>query len=77
MLAVSQSLGTVVVDIDCEKIIRSTGAISAAQHLRIIGEIPSGPGDLLGSSSLSYEPPARIFEVNEIGNKEFSWSGLI
>ena len=52
-LAVSQSLGTVPVNIDCEKIICSIGAISAAQYLRIIGEIPSGPEDLLESSSLS------------------------
>ena len=22
-------------------------------------------------------PPACIFEVNEMGNKEFSWNGLI
>ena len=23
------------------------------------------------------EPPARIFEIDKVGNKEFSWSGLI
>ena len=66
-LAVSQSLGTVAVDIDCEKIICSTGAISAEQHLRIIGEIPSGPGDLLGSSSLSnLEIPSTEKEISGI-----------
>jgi len=52
-LAVSQSLGTVPIDMDCEKIICSIGVISATKHLRIIGGIPFGPGDLIRSSSLS------------------------
>jgi len=53
MLAVSQSLGIVPVDMDCEKIICSIDAISVTKCIRIIGGIPSEPRDLLRSSSLS------------------------
>jgi len=40
ILAESQSLGIIPVDMDCEKVICSIGAISVAKCLRIIGGIP-------------------------------------
>ena len=77
MLSVSQSLGIVPVDVDYEKMICSIGAISVAKCLRIIGGIPSGPGDLLRSSSLSnLEIPSVENEMSGIVGYKESMLGI-